>query len=413
MHRRIQLLGVADRVVPDAVAPFQPMRVDGLRQIVVAPLFPLDLRQFVFLFAVQPSVRSGRLTFHNDQNRDEWHMDFTLDRDTSDFEWSRLPCLIFAARAGEVESGAIPMALEPCSMAIRFDDGTGAVDLGSIQFFFVPPSELTEAQRAAIGASPTLNRWVRMRVGCVKCGDGLRAITGLQRPTQAKAEGWIWYEDLPDRFECSCGSLGLPLRYLREGMHVLIAHTNALLPDGSISTVKAVTLDDVEATLAEFLQLLDDEPPEQDVQVFIQRNLLLLSPFGATRLFRKPPILTKCKADFGIITSRGELLLIEIERPGLPLLRKDGVATADLTHAFSQPQEWRDIIAEHRAAVLAGIRDCPQQISRVRYLVIAGRSAPYNPDHLSRLIRYHDSIEFMTYDHLVDGVRAAFRMAVS
>ncbi len=44
------------------------------------------------------------------------------------------------------------------------------------------------------------------------------------------------------------------------------------------------------------------------------------------RIFVKPPILTKYFADFAVLNARDELLLVEIGRPSLKLVKKDGIS---------------------------------------------------------------------------------------
>ena len=120
------------------------------------------------------------------------------------------------------------------------------------------------------------------------------------------------------------------------------------------------------------------------------------------RLYEKPPLLSKHQADFAILDSRGTLFFVEIERPGIRLLRKDGAASAEMEHAISQVRDWLFLYEKHREAVLEclDLRDC--EVTRVKGIVIAGRDEGYDIEKLRRFKwQDRDSIDCMTYDDLL------------
>jgi Domain of unknown function (DUF4263) len=180
---------------------------------------------------------------------------------------------------------------------------------------------------------------------------------------------------------------------------------NDWLSDGA----RLMTRERLCSTIAEFRRIIDGNCEEEIVQSFIEDNQIMLAPFAPKIVFVKPPILNRRRADFGILNSSNELVLIEIERPGLPLFRKDGTQTADLTHAFGQPETWHHEVTEHRGAVFACITGCPSNVSEVRYVVIAGRSRPEDAESLTRLARTSKFCRFMTYDNLIGDVENAVR----
>jgi len=97
-------------------------------------------------------------------------------------------------------------------------------------------------------------------------------------------------------------------------------------------------------TCRKFVRLLDSEPDEEQVQKFLESNPVFFHTFTPIKLIPKPPILTEYKADFAVLNNRRELLLIEIERPALRLLKKDGGVTADLQHAIDQVRNWMCVV---------------------------------------------------------------------
>ena len=87
----------------------------------------------------------------------------------------------------------------------------------------------------------------------------------------------------------------------------------------------------------------------------------------------KPSILTKYKADFAILDSGKTLHFVEIEKSALPILRKNGDSSAELTHAISQVQSWLYEYGHHQAAILDGMGLVPSNVTKVRGIVVAGR----------------------------------------
>jgi hypothetical protein len=126
-------------------------------------------------------------------------------------------------------------------------------------------------------------------------------------------------------------------------------------------------------------------------------------------LIAKPRILASHFADFAILNERRELLLVEIERPGMRLMRKDGVITADLQHAFSQVQDWFRVIHDHRAAALDTLGLLLTEVANVRGVVVAGRTPPDEAGARRLRSERRSDVEFYTYDDLLKGVTGVIR----
>ena len=215
----------------------------------------------------------------------------------------------------------------------------------------VPP--LTPERIAAIRSDPYAAKAVRLELGCRSCTTKLRAYAGIERVRKLEAEGDIWFGELPDRFECSCKSTRFDLDSIRSGLHVALGVTV-----GSVGSTNLIPLYNRDALLdicRKFSTVLDKNPKEEVIQDFIKENPLLLHQFPSTRILIKPKILTFFSADFAILTTQKELVLIEIEKANTRLLKKDGDEAADLTHAFDQVRNWLHVVAEHRLAVLAAL----------------------------------------------------------
>src|SRR5258708_28750221 len=70
-----------------------------------------------------------------------------------------------------------------------------------------------------------------------------------------------------------------------------------------------------------FLHLVNADPPEESLQKIIEDHPVILHQFPAERLFFKPPILTRFKEDFHLVTPQKEPVLIASERTRPNLLK--------------------------------------------------------------------------------------------
>ena len=167
----------------------------------------------------------------------------------------------------------------------------------------------------------------------------------------------------------------------------------------------------LQAVCGQFEALLDQNPAEEQVQQFMESNPLVLHQFSPDRVFFKSPILTTYKTDIAVLTSKRELLLIELERPSTRLLKKDGGIAATMQHALDQVRDWLHMIDEHRAAVLKCLNLQPEEVSTIRGVVILGRDRDYRGDHLRKL-KWTDfgRIAFFTYDDLLRSLVNLTRM---
>jgi len=159
----------------------------------------------------------------------------------------------------------------------------------------------------------------------------------------------------------------------------------------------------IDRIIKDFTELVGNATKEEELQQFLSKNPIAFHFLTPQRLFVKPDILNKHETDFAIIDSRKNLWLIEIERPDILLLRKDGATSADMEHAISQVGDWLYQYEKHRAAVLDCMEIGEKEVTQVRGLVIAGRDKDYDAENL-RKFKWRDrgKIECMTYDDLLN-----------
>ncbi len=282
-------------------------------------------------------------------------------------------------------------------LRVRTDDGYHII--GEIHFYVVDPPPLTADRIAAIQSDPKAAKAVRLEFSCKSCATKIRVYAALNRIDAFEADGCLWYGELPDRLTCACSTTDLDVTILRKNMHGLLGQSFG--HGEQLSFLPLYERSSLESIRTEFAHMLKIATKEEQLQQFIQKNPVILHQFPATRLFPKPPISTFFVADFAIVTPQRELILIELERANIRLLKKDGGVAAPLSHAFDQVRDWLHIIDEHRQAILDFLKINREQVSAVRAVVIAGRDSGYDAQHLRKLKgEDRGRVRFITYDDL-------------
>jgi hypothetical protein len=278
----------------------------------------------------------------------------------------------------------------------------GSVSIGYIQ---VPP--LSEERIAAIKSHPRAAKTSKYIVKCQNCGDMLSIYAGLERSKEQEEKGNVWYREIPDTFGCTCGKTVVPLVKIRENLHAFLGMITP--EDSKVEISKLYEGGAIEEICNNFAAVISRDPEEQEIQSFLQDNPILLHQFSPERIFRKAPILSEFETDFTIRTQSAELILIELEKAGTQLLRKDGGRHSELQHAFDQVRDWLHTLETHRVAGLHCIGLKPEEVTNIKGIVIAGRDAPYDSEHLRRLKwDASDKMGFYTYDDIIRSVAGLF-----
>ena len=278
-------------------------------------------------------------------------------------------------------------------------DDEGEIPLGMLAFGLAGAQPLTPDRIAAIKSDPRAIKALRLNLGCKHCDSKLKVFAALEKPKEEK-EDLVWYQDVPEAFNCNCGKTSFSLDILRTNMHALLGKRDVDAKNLSFSArYEHRAIDQISK---ELLDLIKTKPKEEVVQQFLSKNPIVFHFLSPIRLFEKPPILSKHQTDFAILDSRGTLILVEIERPGILLIRKDGATSAEMEHAISQVRDWLFLYEKHRGAVLECLDLRDREVTRVRGLVIAGQDEGYDTEKLRRF-KWQDrgAIDCMTYDDLL------------
>ena len=196
---------------------------------------------------------------------------------------------------------------------------------------------------------------------------------------------------------------------LRDNFHVVLGE-RVFSNEQEISLGRLYEVNTLEAIIDRFQGLLERDPEEQEVQTFLEETPLLFHRFSPARILKRPPLLNQFQADFAVVSRSGELVLVEIEKPGKRLLKKSGGRTAELIHAFDQVMDWLHLIDDHRITCLQMMGLKNDDITAIRGVVIIGRDKPYKREHLRKLKSSDSgSITLLTYDDLLAGLEALIK----
>src|SRR5258707_6289436 len=414
----VAFLGFAERaaLVRDGETDSVKWNVLGLKNVLLTNFFPLMLSGWNLAVAIRLSVpfSSLRIKFKSDSGEEIGLVDITLVANPPTMPLTRSDLVLVREfpEAWAVIFYPIPAAPHPMNVKnpgryrAVIESGGKEECIGEFYCVLVEPAPLTPERIAAIKSNPNLAQGVRIEFGCQVCPTKLKVYAALERLPESKTDGAIWYADIPDRFTCECGITNFDLSTVKRNLFAVIGQP--LSSSGQMMIIVPVyEKSAVDSLRVEFINLLNTDPREESIQQFIERNPILLHQFPSEKLFSKPSILTRFKADFALVTPQKELVLIEIERASTRLLRSDGGQHADLTHAIDQIRTWLHELSEHRLAVLDSLGIDRDKVSKVRGIVIAGRDAGNDASHLRRLKGSdHGQVTVLTYDDIAAGLAA-------
>ncbi len=277
--------------------------------------------------------------------------------------------------------------------------------IGSFMMQYVPSLPMSPERLQAIKSDPLAFKHLKMELRCTECNETMGIRAGIDKEGFTDAE--IWYEDLPDNFECKCGKTKLPLRYLRENLHSLLGYKQSVFSE-SAGTERMYTFSALEETYRSFKELLDDEvTSEEQIQKFIEHNQIVLNIFYPKLLKPKATATTKYVTDFALLNHRDELILIEIERASLRLFKKDGGQHSELTQSINQVENWSIEASKDRYGFINNLNMggiSIDKVTSIKAVVIAGRTKNEDPNNLEKLYS-RTGYSFYTYDDILKHLR--------
>jgi hypothetical protein len=423
----LAFLGVVERAIqiPDYSTTLLKYNILGLKRVILSYIYPMTLAGYKLAFALYDMDPEAKLVLRIDGDTGMLPTSIVIQAVTStsgdslpEMENNTSGSVAVSLGPKDWSFMVLPLpaenliVLKPGTWQLFLSQNGQDISIGRLVFGVIEAEPLTPERVAAIRSDPNAIKAIRVQYDCKKCMSVVKAYAGLERMPKQESEGYIWYENLPETISCSCGNLNIDLKIIRRNLHGLLGIGNPVV--GNSVFVPLYEKGALENVRLNFAALLKEKAPEETFQIFLEENPVLLHQFAPEKIFFKAPILSLRNTDFAIVNHQHELILIELQRPDIKLLKKDGGIHSELQHEFDQAREWLLTADEHRLAVLDCIGIDRKKVGAVRAAVIAGLDAGYDPEHLRRLKGADwGRIKLLTYDDLLAGLGSLVRTVES
>jgi len=411
----------------------------GLTRLLLVPFFPQRLTGLQCVIGIDPallrmqSIYSFRilLTDQSQPSNQGW-IDQNLVLESHEAEpVMRLERGAFAVQPAPLEGGqttfgwglfqsqngpggieifpapAPPLILSrPCSVLVEVEVKGNRYHLGEFVCGFAPPPPLTEEERRAIASRPGARKAIMVHLCCKVCGceasyfSQLNPYEGRPKNVPPKA---VTLSNAPEIWSCTCGEQSVDLIYLKQGFHDLFRRTQPHSSDDPIMQFsplyEAGRIQDING---EYEQLIEATTDEESVQKYLEEHPVFWSFLSPTKILHKPAVLTKKKADFGIVSTQKVLYLVEIEKPTTRLTNQDGSISAEIQKGANQIRDWQMVVGNHRLALLSELDLKESDVHEIRYLLIGGLARRTNAEGLTKLRRspLAPNTDFYCFDEL-------------
>jgi hypothetical protein len=407
---RVALLGWCERsaLIQNGPPALWHTNILGLSANRVSHLFPLDISSH-FLALAFYNIRVGEsftLEFQDSAGGKAFETTMTLssaqsteyagteskqiDRGQQIPGWKML-----VAQTGHV------LVSKPDQYRVFLTSTDGRQYIGDLGLLHAPLPPFTNEQVAAIRSDPLASKWLRVKYRCTECGGEFRTYAGIERSPRSESEGWLWSQDLGESFACSCGKMSFGLQYLKTGLHGLLLRKVSTSNEMAGDFVRLYEKTTLEEYCRELRQLIETNAIEEDMQNFLEAHPIFFNQFSPQQIMAKKPVLSKYVADFIVLNDRKELILIEIEKPGTPLIRKNGAIRAELQQPITQVRDWIRVFNDHRAAALDCIGLEINDVAKIRGVVIAGKTPEHEAEDRKLRSGFPGDLELYTYNDLL------------
>ncbi len=418
------LLGVSKLLI----FPFFPQRLVGLQCLIgIDPNSLLDVTTYsckiYFTDQSQPdnyAWNNFELKLDSQDAVPEMHVEkggFAVAAGQSGDGQSMYGFGMFAAQELVNEVEIIPtvapplVLLRPCSVLVEFEMSGKRYQRGTIHCGFAPPPPLTSEERRALASRPDAIKVIVSQLHCSSCKSEINFYDqlnpGSPRPQNLPSTAMSIHE-APQQWACGCGKLSIDLTYLKQGLHDLFRRT---MPHANDDIVTKFTplyeAGRIQNVVADFEQLIETDEDEETIQKYLEDYPVFWSFLSPVRILHKPPVLTKKKADFGIVSTQKVLYLIEIEKPSTKLTNQDGSISAEIQKGANQIRDWQLVVGDHRLALLSELNLKDLDIQEIRYVLIGGLARRTSLDGLRKLRRtpFANNTDFYCYDELGSFLR--------
>ncbi len=231
----IAFLGLCDdlRMVPATANTMPEMSLVGLKSVIGSYIFPLSLNHMFFTFSAYGLEDLGtiNLSLKDPTSKEIFSLKVSMEALSSE-EYHRLEDAqnLEEGEEPEKKSSPIPgylwipegvdrpiwsplpilpgdsfpplLVYRPGIHTLYWKQNGEELPLGYLMFVEVVSPPLTPDRIAAIKAKPHAAKQIRASIGCRECTSEMKAYVGLEINAETEADGWIWYQNLPETFIC-------------------------------------------------------------------------------------------------------------------------------------------------------------------------------------------------------------------
>jgi hypothetical protein len=264
------------------------------------------------------------------------------------------------------------------------------VKIGSFECKFVPTPPISEQERMAIMSRPGAINGLFYKMRCNKCNDKvlLHLLLDEKGRLPDKFKQSILLKTAPHEWKCRCGKTEIPLIYLKQGLHEMFRRTGTVDIQEKANIVPLYQRGAIASIINEYQKFIIEYATEEEaIQKFMENTPILWNFLAPRKIWKKPPIITKYNADFGILTRMNILYFIEIEKPATKLVKTGGGVHSELQVGLDQIRDWRIEVEKHREAVLDAIGLTQKGVHDIRYILIAGMASNTSSTGLEKIRR--------------------------
>ena len=277
---------------------------------------------------------------------------------------------------------------EPSQVTVDFEFQGNQSQLGEFLCDFAQPLPLSDGERRAIASRPSAIVGVGMGFGCNKCRDEIEVYGTLcpgTPPPQNCGPAAVALESAPDSWTCKCGASNMNLSYLKLGVHDVFRRPWEYKRDPISDFTPLYEAGRIEVIHSRYEALIASASTEEPVQKFIEEHSILWGFLSPVVILHKPAVLTKKKADFGILTQDRVLYLVEIEKPVTRLVNKNGSIAAEIQKGADQIRDWQLVVSDRRSSLLKELDIDEGEVHDIRYLLIGGLAKKTSHRGLAKL----------------------------
>jgi hypothetical protein len=281
------------------------------------------------------------------------------------------------------------IVMEPTDIDVLVNLGSTENKIGTFRCEFVETPTISEEERTAIMSRLSASAGIKLILGCKNCGEtkGFYILLNPNGPVPEDFKNDMPLMNASDEWNCRCGQSKASLVYAKRGLHEVFRISSLKGGHDNLEYKPLYQRGALAAIAQEYQHLIMEHTDDEEiVQKFLEDKQILWNFLAPKRIWKKPPILSKYKADFAILNPHRILYFVEIETPSTKLSKKRGGGLhSELQAGLDQIRDWKKEVSDRREAVLDGLGLKQQDVHDVKFILIAGMAAKTPTEDLAKL----------------------------